>query len=92
MAQPQHKPRKRQDTAEETSEGPSARGGHLRPVSPETGGEPMTAMQASCLKTMSENANEPQAFDASLSKREAAKRIDELKDKLGLLDPPPHTD
>ena len=46
-----------------------------------TGEEPMTGAQASYLKTLSQEANEP--FDESLSKSEASKRIDELQEKTG---------
>jgi len=46
-----------------------------------TGDEPMTGAQASYLKTLSEEANEP--FDDSLTKAEASKRIDELQAKTG---------
>ncbi len=46
-----------------------------------TGDEPMTGAQASYLKTLSDEANEP--FDDSLSKAEASKRIDELQEKTG---------
>lgn len=42
-----------------------------------TGGEPMTGAQASYLKTLSEEANEP--FDPSLNKGDASKRIDALR-------------
>ncbi|HZY11445.1 MAG TPA: DUF3072 domain-containing protein [Beijerinckiaceae bacterium] len=48
-----------------------------------TGGEPMTGAQASYMKTLSEIANEPEAFDESLTKAEASMRIDELKEKTG---------
>lgn len=48
-----------------------------------SGDEPMTGAQASYLKTLSEEAQEPQAFSPDLSKAEASKRIDELKAKLG---------
>jgi hypothetical protein len=48
-----------------------------------SGDEPMTGAQASYLKTLSEEANEPDAFAADLSKAEASKRIEELKTKLG---------
>ena len=54
--------------------------------------EPMSEIQASYLMTLCEEADEPGAFDRGLSRRAAARRIDTLKDKLGLLDPPPHTD
>jgi hypothetical protein len=48
-----------------------------------SGDEPMTGAQASYLKTLSEEANEPDAFAADFSKAEASKRIEELKTKLG---------
>ncbi|MBE7245884.1 MAG: DUF3072 domain-containing protein [Actinomycetospora chiangmaiensis] len=48
-----------------------------------TGGEPMTGAQASYLKTLSEEAKEPEAFDADLDKAEASKRIDDLRHKAG---------
>jgi Protein of unknown function (DUF3072) len=48
-----------------------------------TGGEPMTGAQASYMKTLSEIADEPEAFDESLTKAEASVRIDELKEKTG---------
>ncbi len=44
-----------------------------------SGDEPMTGAQASYLKTLSEQAHDPQAFDAKLTKAEASKRIDALK-------------
>jgi hypothetical protein len=47
-----------------------------------SGDEPMTGAQASYLKTLSEQLNESDAFDASLTKAEASKRIDELKTRL----------
>jgi hypothetical protein len=48
-----------------------------------TGGEPMTGAQASYMKTLSEIADQPDAFDESLTKAEASTRIDELKEKTG---------
>ena len=48
-----------------------------------TGGEPMTGAQASYLKTLSEQAHDPKAFDPKLDKAEASKRIDQLKQKQG---------
>lgn len=48
-----------------------------------TGGEPMTGAQASYLKTLSEEAKEPEAFDPDLGKAEASKRIDDLRHKAG---------
>ena len=46
-----------------------------------TGDEPMTGAQASYLRTLSEEAGEP--FDDSLTKGDASKRIDALKEKTG---------
>jgi hypothetical protein len=46
-----------------------------------TGSETMTGAQASYLKTLCEEAGE--AFDPSLTKAEASKRIDELQQKTG---------
>jgi hypothetical protein len=46
-----------------------------------TGDEPMTAAQASYLKTLSDQANEP--FDEDLTKAEASRRIDELQERTG---------
>ena len=46
-----------------------------------TGEEAMTGAQASYLKTLSEEANEP--FDDTLTKAEASKRIDALQEQTG---------
>ncbi len=51
-----------------------------------TGDEPMTGAQASYLKTLSEQANDADAFSPGLSKAEASRRIDMLRSKLGLPD------
>ena len=48
-----------------------------------TGGEPMTGAQASYLKTLTEQAHKPEAFDPELDKADASKRIDELKHETG---------
>jgi hypothetical protein len=48
-----------------------------------TGHEPMTGAQASYLKTLSEQAHDPKAFDPELDKAEASKRIDQLKQEQG---------
>ena len=48
-----------------------------------TGDAPMTGAQASYLKTLSEQAHDPKAFDPKLDKAEASKRIDQLKQKQG---------
>ena len=44
-----------------------------------TGHEPMTGAQASYLKTLSEQAHDPDAYEPDLDKAEASKRIDHLK-------------
>jgi hypothetical protein len=49
-----------------------------------TGDEPMTGAQGSYLKTLSEQAKEPDAFAEDLSKAEASKRIDALREKMKL--------
>ena len=49
-----------------------------------SGDEPMTGAQASYLKTLSEQAHDPEAFDDKLSKRDASKRIDCLREEAGL--------
>ena len=46
-----------------------------------TGDEPMTGAQGSYLKTLSEQAKDPDAFAEDLSKAEASKRIDALREK-----------
>lgn len=46
-----------------------------------TGDEAMTGAQASYLKTLSEEAGE--AFDDTLTKADASRRIDELQAKTG---------
>ena len=54
--------------------------------------EPMTGAQASYLKMLADEVQEPAAFDQGLSKREASRRIDVLMERLRLVDLPPHTD
>ena len=46
-----------------------------------TGDETMTGAQASYLQTLSEEAGE--AFEPDLTKAEASKRIDELRERTG---------
>lgn len=46
-----------------------------------SGDEPMTGAQASYLKTLSEEIGDDAAFNESLTKAEASKRIDEMKAK-----------
>jgi hypothetical protein len=48
-----------------------------------SGHEPMTGAQASYLKTLSEEAGEPAAYDPHLDKAAASKRIDQLKEETG---------
>jgi uncharacterized damage-inducible protein DinB len=59
------------------------RGSNLEkdPTDWKTGGEPMTAAQASYLRTLSDQANEP--FDENLTKAEASRRIDQLQERTG---------
>jgi hypothetical protein len=54
--------------------------------------EPMTGAQASHLKMLAEEMQEPTAFEQGLSRREASRRIDALMERLRLGDLPPHTD
>jgi hypothetical protein len=56
-----------------------------------SGDAPMTGAQAAYLKTLSEQALEPDAFSTKLTKAEASRRIEALKAKLKLQDGPPHT-
>ena len=49
-----------------------------------SGEDPMTGAQASYLKTLSEQADDAEAYDETISKAEASKRNDALKAKLGL--------
>ena len=49
-----------------------------------TGDEPMTGAQMSYLKTLSEQAHDPDAYSADISKAEASKRIDALKEKANV--------
>ena len=46
-----------------------------------TGGEPMTGAQASYLKTLCEEAGEE--FDPRMTKADASKRIDHLRERTG---------
>jgi len=51
-----------------------------------SGDDPMTPAQASYLKTLLEQAGDADAFDDNLIKAEASRRIDALRDELGLDD------
>lgn len=48
-----------------------------------TGDETMTGAQASYLKTLSEEAGQPDQYDRALTKAEASQRIDALQDETG---------
>ena len=48
-----------------------------------TGDERMTGAQASYLKTLSEEAGQPDAYDTKLTKAEASQRIDSLQAATG---------
>ena len=48
-----------------------------------TGDERMTGAQASYLKTLSEEAHKPEAYDTELTKAEASKAIDALQEETG---------
>jgi hypothetical protein len=52
-----------------------------------SGDEPMTGAQASYLKTLSEWAHEPSTFRENLTKAQASKLIDRLREKVGLGEP-----
>ncbi len=54
--------------------------------------EPMTGAQAAALRRLAEEIREPHAFDAGLSKSQAARRIERLQERLRLGELPPHTD
>jgi uncharacterized damage-inducible protein DinB len=59
------------------------RGSNLEkdPADWKTGDEPMTAAQASYLRTLSDQASEP--FEEDLTKAEASRRIDQLQQRTG---------
>jgi len=44
-----------------------------------TGEEPMTGAKASYLKTLCEQAHQPDEFDENLTKAEASEKIEEMK-------------
>jgi hypothetical protein len=48
-----------------------------------SGDDPMTPAQASYLKTLLEQAGDANAFDDNLTKAEASRRIDALREELG---------
>jgi hypothetical protein len=49
-----------------------------------SGDEPMTGAQASYLKTLCEQAHCPDAFSEKLTKAEASKLIDKMREKAGV--------
>ena len=51
-----------------------------------SGDDPITGAHASYLKTLAEQAGEPHAYQDNLTKAEASKRIDALKQALGISD------
>jgi hypothetical protein len=46
-----------------------------------SGADPMTGAQASYLKTLCEQAGTPELFENALTKAEASKLIDEMREK-----------
>jgi len=49
-----------------------------------SGDDPMTGAQAYYLKTLCEQAGTPEAFDDSLTKAQASKMIDEMRQQAGV--------
>ena len=49
-----------------------------------SGDDPMTGAQASCLKTLCEQAGMPDAFNDNLTKAQASKMIDEMREKANV--------
>ena len=73
-------------TATKPSEHPKANPVSNAEKDPEnwaTGDERMTGAQASYLKTLSEEAGQPDAYDTQLTKAEASQRIDSLQAETG---------
>jgi len=70
-------------SADRTEGGKELRGSNVDkdPDEWKTGDEPMTGAQASYLKTLADQAGE--AFDESLTKAEASRRIDALQQETG---------
>ena len=63
----------------------------MKATSQTSGDALMSDEQAACLKSLSEQAFEPEAFRRNLDGAEAARRIAALQAKLALMDGPPHT-
>ena len=49
-----------------------------------SGDDPMTGAQASCLKTLCEQAGLPELFQDNLTKAEASKLIDEMRENANI--------
>ncbi len=49
-----------------------------------SGDDPMTGAQASYLKTLCEQAGAPEAYNDNLTKAEASKMIDEMRQQAGV--------
>ncbi|MGY2908919.1 DUF3072 domain-containing protein [Bradyrhizobium sp. URHC0002] len=49
-----------------------------------SGNDPMTGAQASYLKTLCEQAGAPESFDDELTKAEASKLVDEMREKANV--------
>jgi hypothetical protein len=63
----------------------------MKATSQASGNARMSDEQAAYLKSLSEQALEPEAFKRNLDAAEAARRIAALQAKLALMDGPPHT-
>jgi hypothetical protein len=61
---------------------PSNNAAEARPPARVSRDGPMTGAQSSYLKTLSEQTRDSEAFDQTLTKAEASKRIDALKAKV----------
>jgi len=69
------------EAAENPKTAPDANDNQIKdPADWVTGDEPMTGAQASYLKTLSEQTQRPDMFEAELTKSEASKRIDALRE------------
>jgi len=79
MASQQHDAQRETDENPKTT--PDANDNQIEdPADWVTGNEPMTGAQASYLKTLSEQTQRPDLFDGNLTKSEASRRIDELRE------------
>ena len=57
-----------------------------------SGLEPMTGTQAADLKTLANQVHDPKAYELGLSRNEASRRIDALREQIRICELPPHTD